>query len=268
MPVSVVVHSMEAKRQLNRTSLTILHLTHFISASASMFSLVAMSIDRYFAIETSNVRVKVTKHRCVAISVSTWILAGCFSLLYFIVGFTTFLMIFLNFSFLTCTVLIIITHVKTLRMIKKSGKELGRFACKDRYCDIMQEKKAAEREKKVTKTFVIMLIAFLWSILPAIILASILQFGIQIHCDIRHILRDMSYLIISALSAINPFIYAIRLKQFKKAIYLIIKCAEHGPTTRLHMSSVLELRQTGKSASLDRVESDQGLSSLARTSDS
>lgn len=120
MPVSVMFHTMEAQREIDNTYVYIVHMTFFISLSASLFSMAAMCFDRYYTVVSisRNAR-RFTKGRCIAISVAIWILSIGFTGLYFLLGYISLVTIYINLSLVSIFGITLLTYVKIMRTLKR-----------------------------------------------------------------------------------------------------------------------------------------------------
>ncbi len=221
MPISVVFHTLEAQGTISRAMTLILHLSYFISASASLFSMGAMCIDRHLALVNMSIKGRnITTTRCIVIASCIWIFAGAISGFYFILGYVTFLMMYIHIALVTSLCINLLTYVSLLRNLKNIRKTLARNQTR-------AEKKKSKRvlqEKKLTKVFMTMIFVFLSTYVPCFIFIYILQFCLSCGCDARHILRDFVYLLVSASSATNPVVCILRLPVIRKAVMNAVRC--------------------------------------------
>ena len=79
-------------------------------------------------------------------------------------------------------------------------------------------------EKKVTKTFLIMLVLFMSCFFPSLLMIYIISFCGTCDCIFIHWARDFNYVLIMANSSINPFVFAWRLQPYRKAFTAILTC--------------------------------------------
>lgn len=86
------------------------------------------------------------------------------------------------------------------------------------------KKRTMKWEKKITKTLVIVLLLFLACYLPSCICIYIINFCTNCNCEFIHWVRDIQYVLVMANSGLNPFVYAWRLENFRKAFKSILKC--------------------------------------------
>ncbi|XP_065057861.1 octopamine receptor beta-2R-like [Rhopilema esculentum] len=238
MPVSTVFHYMEAKRSINRTLVYILHLTYFVSASASLFSMAAMTIDRYYALMSlSSKRRNLSRRKCIIISALIWITAVSFSGFYFLLGFVTLLLVYVNISLCTVFGMTLVTYLKVIRRMHHLTSTLqdpnGTAVNSEERQDNMASpsKGNLNREQKVTTVFMSIMIAFISIYTPAMIFIYILQFCFACSCNTRHIFRDLAFLFVTFCSATNPLICLVRFRVIKKSAIILLKCWKRSAKT-------------------------------------
>ena len=253
MPVSAVFHYKEAHRKINRTFIYILHLTYFISATASLVSMAAMAIDRYLKLVsfTAN-RNGLTLRRSIFISSLIWILAFGFSGFYFLTGYVTLVLIYVNTSLISSFGITLVTYVKVIRQMHETRKSMR--AGTNLTPKTKKSDRAILRENKVTKVFMAMLLAFLCVYFPTTVFSYTLQFCMSCSCDVRHVLRDLAFLLVSAASATNPVICLWKMPTIRKSIYAILKCRKKNrlANTTLTNSTLVENRNTGGAYVIDK----------------
>ena len=77
----------------------------------------------------------------------------------------------------------------------------------------------AKKDSKAVKALMIVLLASFASFTPACVMIYLLNFCSGCSCVLIHWLRDLQFLIVLCNSGINPYLYAWRLPQFKRAFY-------------------------------------------------
>ena len=225
MPISTVFHYREAERKINPEFIYILHLSYFISATASLASMVAMAIDRHNSLVSIRVRrPKLPLRYCITVSSLVWIVAFGFSGFYFLTGFVTLVLVYVNIAFVSSFGITLITYVKVIRKMRKTTRVLNENkANNERGC------RAALRENKVTKVFMSMLLAFLSVYFPTFIFIYLLQFCLSCPCSTRHVFRDLVFLLVSAGSATNPIVCIMKMPVLRQSIYAILSRQEVSP---------------------------------------
>ena len=78
---------------------------------------------------------------------------------------------------------------------------------------------SANQDSKAVKALMIVLLAFFTSFTPACVIIYLLNFCAGCSCVLMHWLRNLQFLIVLCNFGINPYLYALRLPQFKRAFY-------------------------------------------------
>ena len=230
--IAVAYHMDEALQQ-EVVDIKVLHMFYFILSTASILTLAALTMDRYFAV-ASPVKYKtmVTSKRAILASVSIWIGAVGFSFIYFKLGFIVYFFVFANTAvFTTCFVLIFV-HVGILKRLRERSKywrdqramNYAEPQRQENRNDIINTKK----DGKAAKVLMIILLAFFSSFTPACVMIYLLNFCSKCSCLVVHWLRDLQFLIVLCNSGINPYLYAWRLPQFKRAFYKFLRLKSRG----------------------------------------
>ncbi|XP_068704717.1 adrenocorticotropic hormone receptor-like isoform X2 [Montipora foliosa] len=215
-PLSMVTHWREA-HGLSVHNSWLSQFVYFMCCTASLLSLVILTIDRYLAITSPFwYHVNMTNARVLQGSVVIWVLSIACSGLLFVIGFVTYAFVFANLT-LFCTIFILLfSYVRVFLAAKKKVKELVEL-----HQDDNERNKAQERhllwEKKLTKTHLVMLLAFLACYGPACIMIYLMNLCHGCSCEVIHWLRDLHFVLITLNSLVNPFVYALRLPVLKMA---------------------------------------------------
>ena len=220
MPVSTIFHYREAEQKINITFIYILHLTYFISATASLASMTAIAIDRHNTlVSIRTTRRKLPLCYCLTVSSLVWVAAFGFSSFYFLTGFVTLVLIYVNFAFVLSFGITLMTYVKVIRKMRNTINTLGGTAEASK---TSRGYRATVRENKVTKTFMAMLIAFMSVYFPTLIFIYLLQFCLSCPCSVRHVFRDLAFLLVSAGSATNPIVCFLKMPVIRQSLYAIV----------------------------------------------
>ena len=222
-PLEVAYHIDEALK-LNVVDIKILHIFYFTLSTASILTLAALAMDRYFAV-ASPVKYKtmVTSKRAILTSVSIWIGTLGFSFIYFKLGFIVYSFVFANTAVFTTFLVLIFVHVGILKRLRERSK-YWRDQRAMNYAESGQQENRnniinTKREAKAAKTLMIILLAFFFSLTPACVMIYLLNFCSKCSCLMIHWLRDLKILIVLCNSGVNPYLYAWRLPQFRRAFY-------------------------------------------------
>lgn len=197
---------------------------YFISCTASLFSLAALTVDRFIAITyPMKYRAKLNARRTAAISLGLWLISIAFPFLYFQVGYLKYQFFFANTAVVATFVVLCLTYAKVFKAFKNQVKHWDTLHSgpeRENYV----KRRTMKWEKKVTKTFLVMLALFICCFLPSLILIYTISFCGSCNCVFIHWARDLNYILIMANSSMNPFVFAWRLKPYRKAFVKILTC--------------------------------------------
>lgn len=220
-PVSAAYHFSEGL-QLRIVDIKILHILYFILSTASILTLAALTVDRYLAV-ASPVKYKtmVTSKRAKVTSLCIWVVAVGFSFIYFKLGFIFYSFIFANTAVISTFAVLVFVHTGILKRLRERSKYWrNRRASARTEFDKQENRKSIKdtrKESKAAKALMIVLLAFFASFTPACVMIYLLNFCSSCSCLMIHWLRDLQFLIVLCNSGINPYLYAWRIPQFKRA---------------------------------------------------
>ena len=83
--------------------------------------------------------------------------------------------------------------------------------------------KAMRKDRKINQALVQTLMAFAVCYTPVCVMIYFLNICSTCSCTLVHWFRDLLFVIASLNSAINPYLYAFRLPQFRKAFYKLVR---------------------------------------------
>nr|QBL02585.1 biogenic amine-like GPCR [Tripedalia cystophora] len=223
MPTSVKYHIQESYGQCKETVIALMHMSYFLSATTSVFSLAVLSIDRFCAIRWPiRYRRMVTAKRCALVCAAIWFTSAALTTFYLLIGYIRSLMVFIHTAVLVTLVILLLTYIQVYRAFRAQILELKRLKrASDAYT--YNQLNTIRLEKKVTRAFLWILGCFIASYTPAIIMIYILETCTHCDCTLWHCLRDATFLIVSANSGMNPLVCAFRLKVFRRSIALAFK---------------------------------------------
>ena len=117
--------------------------------------------------------------------------------------------------------------------------------------DVQENQKSlinAKKDSKAAKALMIVLPAFFASFTPVCVMIYLLNFCSGCSCELIRWLRDLQFLIVLCNSSINPYLYAWRLPQFKRAFYKFLHLKARTKisditTTLIHVTDKRETSQ-------------------------
>lgn len=224
-PMSIVFHTREGLGlSYPQNAHIVFQMSYFISCTASLLSLAALAIDRYVAITSPlQYRLKLNSNRVGIASVCIWVFSLSFPFIYFQVGFLPYAFVFVNTAVIGTFVVLLLTYVRIFRSLRAQLKiwdDLNESKEENN-----ARKQAIAWERKVTKTFLLMLALFIGCYLPSCVFIYLANLCATCSCVFIHWARDLQFLFVLANSCLNPFLYAWRLVNFRKAFKQLICCS-------------------------------------------
>ena len=226
MPIAMYIHVLEYLKKISDvlTLRKFFIIILFTSLTASLLCLITLTIDRNIAITFPlKYRNNLTWKKRWTASFIIWTVSFSLSFTYFKVGYIDFLMIYNNTAVVIAAITLVITYIRVYKFLRAQSqrmKELTRTSSDEAK---MQEAKRTYQQKRVTRIFLWILLLFLASYIPGTIVVYILQFCKKCNCKFIHIMRDISFYLITVNSCMNPFIYAFKNKDYRHALTEIWK---------------------------------------------
>ena len=224
-PISVAIHIEEGLGVAiaGTFKLYLIHMTYFISCTASLLSLTALTIDRFIAITSPlTYRLKLNPLRAAFVSAGIWIFSLSFPFVYFKVGYITYAFVFANTAIAATFFVLLLTYLKIFKSFRAEVKQWDDLH--DSSEENQAKKQAVKWEKKITKTLMILLALFIACYLPSCILIYVMNLCTSCSCIVIHWSRDFQFLFVLVNSGMNPFVYGWRLKPFRKAFKKLVRC--------------------------------------------
>ena len=221
-PLSVAYHLSEGLRGAYPADLVYIHIPYFMASTASVLSLAALALDRYVAITSPlKYRLKLNPKRAGFVAAGIWLFSLSFPFIYLETGYLTYAFVFMHTVIVLTFLVIVYTHAKIFRAFRNQVQEWDAIGASQG--ENFAQRQAARREQKVTKTFLIMLAFFLGCYLPSCVCIYITNLCSTCGCVFIHLARDTHFVLIIANSAMNPFVYAWRFENFRKACAKLLK---------------------------------------------
>ena len=228
LTISTYVHILEGFiEDPSLPVLPVVHVSYFICCTASGLALNAMAVDRYIAVaHPITYRNKINPKKTVVVSIIIWLFSIVFpSTLYFHVGFILYAFIFANTSILASLLILVFSYTLILRKLRTQVQ----VSCKlqmgiqSRYA----KRRAFERERRSTKTFLFIFGAYFLCYTPSCVLIYVLNFCGGCSCIAIHWLRDLQYVFILLNSSFNPFLYSWHIQSFHTAMLAMLPCLQN-----------------------------------------
>ncbi|XP_022808999.1 5-hydroxytryptamine receptor 1A-beta-like [Stylophora pistillata] len=248
LPMSVEFHIRESMTRLPIASTPLQRdharrIAYFLSCTASLLSLAALARDRFIAIkEPLKYRTEMNTKQAAMVSFFIWLVSSGLPFLYFQIGFLRYFFVFVNTAVVTTFIVLCVTNAKVSRHFKSQVKNCGALHEGEKNDSDRAKIRAIEWQKRITKTFLIMLALYISCFLPTLILVYVISFCANCNCAFIHLARDINYNLVMANSSMNPFVFAWRLERYRKAFVKILRCQRWVPSETMPSTSVQETR--------------------------
>ena len=220
-PLSLVYLYSEGISGAYPASLDYVFVPYFVSSTASVLSLAALTFDRYIAITSPlKYRLKLSSKRAAFVAAGIWAFSLTFPLIYFKTGYLTYAFVFAHTAIVFTFAVMIYTHAKIFRVFRNQVQQWDNPS--EAGETNFARRQAARWEQKVTKTFVILLAFFLACYLPSCVCIYITNLCSTCSCVSVHWARDIHFVLVMANSSVNPFVYAWRFENFRRACVKIL----------------------------------------------
>lgn len=213
-PAFVIWHIHEALDFGVMETIWVVHLSYFISCTASLLSLSVLTLDRYLTVVS--IRRQLSPRSVAYISGAIWLLSLSLPCIYFVTGFYLLAFIFANTAVIATFVIVTFSYCRIyyklrVQISRWRSFQQGHFASK-----------AIHMEKKLTQAFHLIIAFFMLCLIPSCVMIYIVNFcDKDCSCTLVHWLRDLQFLLTLVNCAMNQFLYAWRMPTFRRAIVAI-----------------------------------------------
>jgi len=216
--IPLVVYHLSKHEQGLRLTSTVVHALTCISLLSVFFSTIVISLDRYIAItQPIKYRTTLSWQRCLKISIFMWFLSILSGLLIVYLPYKTESFLAYNyFMFVVGIIVMLLVFLRAFRFLKKHEEMFRQKLRSASITSITSQR--YNSEKKVTKVLLMVLGVFMVTYVPALVMLNITQFCLQCSCYVRFNLYVIRYILLVSNSAVNPFIYTMRIKDFRNSL--------------------------------------------------
>ena len=226
-PLSIHVHFKEGRNQaISDAEIKAIHLSYFISCTASVLSIILLACDRYIALVHPTRHRQIMSRCSLIISIIViWILAIGLPCIYLEVGYVRYAFIFANTAVLIAIIVTIFTYTRLILKFHKASRP----STSTTDSDITLGSPTAltlpthNDQRRITEMFFVILIAVLCCYVPSTVLIYAMNFCESCSCDEIHTFRDLQFVFVIANSSVNFFCYAFRSPRFRSAFKVILR---------------------------------------------
>ena len=227
-PLSVYYSFKEATHTHLPVVLKIIHFTVFVTNTVAILSMTVLTVDRYcVAMFPFYYYSKYTKSKMIATLLATWMISVSVSISYFFIGYIRFLAVFASSSVIITLIFMVVTMYMLRKQLEKTrNDEMERQNMnRSRNSSVIKVKWNSDGEieftqvdKKVTKTFLYMLLLYVLTYLPSLCLIIYLNVCENCNCSFIHIFRDVVFLSILSSALFRGMNFILCLEVIRKAI--------------------------------------------------
>ena len=221
--LSSIIHIFEGLDILIQPFNVAVRVLCFTFCTTSLLSLTALTLERYLAIIHPTIyRNNLSPVRALLVSALLWIFSILPSMIYLIVGYEICRLILANIALAVVIFEVIFVNVKILKYLRHQMQQWN--ALRDSSEENLLMKQLMMWEKKMTKTLRIVIFFCLAFYLPSCVFMYIINLCADCDCTFIHWIRDIQWLLVMTTSAVNPFVYAMRLENFRRVFKRILTC--------------------------------------------
>ena len=231
-PLSIHVHFKEGNNYaISDGEIQAIHMSYFISCTASVLSIVLLACDRYIAlVYPTRHRLLMSRPTLIAAIALIWIISIGLPCIYFEVGYIRYAFIFANTAVVIAIIVTLFTYTRLIMKFQKASRQ----STSNTNGDIPSDPPTAltpptfNDQKRITEMFLVILIAVLCCYVPSTILIYAMNFCESCTCDEIHTFRDLQFVFVIANSSVNFFCYAFRSPRFRSAFKVILRLQKAG----------------------------------------
>ena len=238
-PLSIHIHFKEGRNQAFADGeIQAIHMSYFISCTASVLSIILLAIDRYIAlVHPTRHRLIMSRPTLLVSIVLIWIISIGLPCIYFEVGYIRYAFIFANTAVIIAIIITVFTYTRLIMKFHKSGRTS--MSSTDSSSPTPLTPSPFNDQKRITEMFLVILIAVLCCYVPSTILIYAMNFCESCTCDEIHTFRDLQFVFVIANSSVNFFCYAFRSPKFRAAFKVILRMQKAGEASDdLNMNTV------------------------------
>lgn len=195
---------------------------YFTSCTASVFSLGMLTIDRYIAITSPlQYRATLSNKRALVSSLVIWVISIALPFLQTEIGFLWYFFVFGNAAVLVTFFVLVFAFVRVHLTLRAQIRELNQLQGGTEENRVRSH--ALKNEEKITRVFLLMLLIFCVCYTPSLLMIYLMNFCTTCSCQSIHWFRDLSFLFVVLNSCVNPFIYALRMPNFRESVRMMFK---------------------------------------------
>ena len=214
-PLFIMFHTREALGYPVMKNIWIIHLSFFVSCTASILSLAALTLDRYLTVISYYRRILST-NTVTLISILIWVISVSLPCLYFITGFYLFAFLFTNAA------LIIIISIFTFSYVRIHQRLKAQISRWNWLHQTQVKLDAMSMERSHNRAFYTILGIFVLCLFPSLVMIYIINFCDTCNCNFIHWLRDLQFLFTLVNCSLNQFLYAWKSRNFRRAISAVL----------------------------------------------
>ncbi len=214
-PLFVGFHVNEALENEVLSIQWLVHVSYFMTSTASVLSIVALAVNRYQLVTSMNRIQQSNVSRTIATSVTLWIFSLGLPVLYLAVGFYKLAFIFANTAVIITSVVLVFVYYRICHNLKRHKTNSVHIQ------SIREREKHARREEKATNSLILITILFVVCAFSSCVMIYVINLCHTCSCVLILWFRDLQFLFLLVNSATNQFLYAWRMRSFRRAFQTI-----------------------------------------------